>query len=203
MVVIVLSASLANPVTPMREATTSAIAVERIIACGFRPEDVQAAFASELQGDAVTITARSQPSAEQYACVANTAYETGYYLDVRPPFSDEYWRVFSILAQKRGEAEARERLNASGLLDKVPQFDGNNLSAVAERVETICGIVPRSTLTVSGEDVSLRMENLTTRISDSQFTCMMDSLSVAGVKMGFAGNGPEFESALEPLRRKP
>ncbi|OYW87853.1 MAG: hypothetical protein B7Z20_04035 [Sphingobium sp. 32-64-5] len=200
---IALSASSAEPALAMKQPISSANAVKRVLDCGIAYNDVQVRYVSDLQDDVIKIAPKSPLSDQQYECVANTSYETGYYVDFEPPFREKYWRVFNDLQQSRNAAEARERLKIRGILDKVPHFDGNNLLVVAEKIETICGITPPSIFILSGENVTLRPERLADITKHSEFTCFMDGMSVAGVQVGFVGNDVTPTSATETSELKP
>lgn len=188
MFIIALSASTVASSSSNGQSVSPADAMKRAIACSPANSNVTVRYDSDLQDDVIEIATHSPFAIEQYECVANTSYKSGYQVEFSPPFRDQYRRIFNDTQKIRNSLEARERLRILGLLDRVPHFDGNNLPAVAEKLEVMCGIKPRSVLLVFDENVSLQSERLTGPKADSEFTCLVDGLSAAGVQMGFVGN---------------
>ncbi|HEX7782020.1 MAG TPA: hypothetical protein VF509_04360 [Sphingobium sp.] len=182
---------------------SAASAATRVAACGPAATNAQAKYENDLQENVIKVAFKSAPSTEQYDCIANVSYDTGYYVDFDPPFREKYWSIYNNLERSRNAAEARERLQKRGVLNRVLQFDGHNLSAVAENVELICGIKRRSVLIVSGDDVALHTDRFISPSSDSDFLCVMDGMLVAGVQMGFVGNEAISVSDTGPSPSKP
>jgi hypothetical protein len=193
---IALSASTSVSSTLTKPPISPADVRKRVISCGLTTSEVKMRYERELQDDVVTVMTKSAPSTDQYKCIANVAYETGYYVGFEPPFRDQYWPISNSVQKSRSKMESEARLKARGILDKLPRLESVNLSVLAERLETICGIKPRTALIVSHDDFSLRPNGLSGPTAEKDFICLMDALSVAGIRMGFVGNEAATKSGL-------
>jgi hypothetical protein len=170
-------------------------------ACGIDAAGIQVEFSEELQDDVARVPSSATMTDDQLRCLAKAAVAQGDIIEFADPtLMTRFADIEGEALRMAGFADARRRLAALGLLDKLPVFDParDKVTSFTKRLEVLCGAKPGSVLKQTGErsltlDPAALRKGMRYARSGRQVECVTDAviasdLDTAGISFGFIGN---------------
>lgn len=179
------------------ELVTPKVAVQRVVACGFK--NVRAKFDGELQEVVIGVTNVTTASAEQLRCTAVASLDTHYYVIFPAPVYQSYETLYSRMSRERDKADAISWLAKRNLLSRLPTYDPRRSgeTAFAHTLEALCGqkaagtLKPMHGMATFGDGVlgTIAKGGFTKgKLDDETMSCIFNAAAASGYPLGFIGN---------------
>lgn len=190
LLLILLVASSPSP-SDVFERITAQEAAKRFSQCGLGPVTIR--YEAELQEDVLVASEAKSATDDQLACADKAV--SFYTLELPPSAQHRYDALREARLSGVFKAQARARLSAQGLLNRVPTYQKGitDEAAFTRQVEGLCG--PRAKGAFQSKfgfhavspQWMMRELNPPDR-GEKVFSCLMDVTMAAGFDVGFIGN---------------